>query len=422
MSASEEEVRKRVVDHVLKHGDDLEFTKCFWKGCEPLPRDIRFYGMFTEAVRRRNAGLDLDTVAGQVAVGFGSIDSWSKLQSMPKLAHYLKAMLRLGPPGPNRVWLNTDCTHGQALPVGQFVEVPTQVNVWDDIRKVSSQLIPLDEDGLPQGLDYVLGFFLGVMIGDASKKKQGRGHRHVALVLSKKYETNLKIGDYTASCAHMLGLRMHRQKDIEPFNGKPHGFFQWDSQASPLVDWFFHVALGLKEGERTTYEPVRADWVFDAPFEFRLGLIQGIAESDGSVSVASQEVEFWIGPNWDWMIKLLKTFHLNGFANREAVTLSKSQAIQSFAVPVFSDFLKTVRYGKLELMAKSKRLEKKERLPEEIRRRIAELAMSGMSIARIVESVATSYGILVSFEAAQRWAMKTGVYRPRSLVGTRPSL
>jgi hypothetical protein len=414
VSASEEEIRGRLVAYLLDHGDGLEFTKYFWKACEPLPRDVNFYSMFTRVICDLKHGHHLPKSSRQVGVGFGSLDSWARLASMPKLAHYLKAFLELGPPSTDHTWLNTDCTHGQALPVGQFVEVPLEIKAWDDIERVLSQLRPITPVELQQTPIYALGFFFGIMIGDASKKKQGRGHGHVALVLSKKYETNMKIGDYTTSCAHRIGLRMHRQRDIEAGSNKPFGFYQWTSQSSPLVDWFFEVALGLKEHELTTYDPIRAEWVFDAPLEFRLGLIHGIAESDGSVSVASQEVEFWIGPNWKWMIRLLQTFNLRGFVNREAVTLSKSQAIAAFSIPVFASHLRTVRFQRLELMATSRRLDRKERLSEETRLRIMELARPGVSVPKIVELIAMTMGILISFEAAQRWAMKTGMYHPKN--------
>jgi hypothetical protein len=127
------------------------------------------------------------------------------------------------------------------------------------------------------------------------------------------------------------------------------------SEASPLIDWIYNVALGLEEGQLTTYDPIKADWTLHAPREFRLGLVQGIAESDGSVSIASQTVEFWIGPNWEFMKGLLATFGLRAFRSREAVSLTKHQAIKSYEVPVFSEFLKTVRYQRLGALAGARR-------------------------------------------------------------------
>jgi hypothetical protein len=406
MESPSDAVKRQLVEYVKKNGEDLGFTKFFWRECEPLPRDIELFTIFAKAVRDRAKGVLTTDALRQLGVGLGTISSYSKLNVMPKLAHYLKAFLELGQPVSGHVWLTTDCTHGQALPVGQFIQVPLALKEWKSAEMVIHQLREIGEAKPVESKEYVFGFFLGIMIGDAAKKKQGRGHRHVALVLSKRYDTNLRIGQYACVCGQALGLRMHRVKDIERRRDKPFGFYQWTSQSSPLVDWLFHVALGLKEGELTTYHPIRADWAIEAPLEFRRGLIQGISESDGSVSVASQEVEFWIGPNWNWMIKLLGTFDLKGFANREAVTLSKSQAIASFRVPVFSEILRTVRYQRLELMAMSRRLERKERLPVEIRNRVMDLRREGLSVPKIVESIARSYGLLISFEAAQRWARK----------------
>lgn len=124
------------------------------------------------------------------------------------------------------------------------------------------------------------------------------------------------------------------------------------------------------------------------------------------MSVASQTVEFWVLPDWDFMIRLLATFGLRGFRNREAVSLFNSQAIESFRIPVFSEHLKTVRYQRLELMASTRKLLKEERLPDRVRLEIIRLTKENLSVPQIVERIAREQGLLISFEAAQRWASK----------------
>ena len=126
------------------------------------------------------------------------------------------------------------------------------------------------------------------------------------------------------------------------------------------------------------------------------------------MSIASQTVEFWIIPYWDFLIRLLASLGLHGFRNGEAVSLSKSQAIASFGVPVFSEYLQTVRYQKLKILATTRRLGREERLPIEAREEVMRLATQGLSIPSIVERRASSNGLLISFEAAQRWARKAG--------------
>jgi hypothetical protein len=199
---------------------------------------------------------------------------------------------------------------------------------------------------------------------------------------------------------------MTRAKDKPKPRDKPYGFYVWTSQSSPLIDWIFHIGIGLVDGPHTTYEVIHLDWALDAPRDLRVGLIQGISESDGSVSIASQSVEFWVIPDWDFIIRLLATFGLRGFRNREAVSLVKSQAIESFKVPVFSEHLRTIRYQRLELMSTTPKLAKEERLSSEIRAEIARLDTDGHSVPKIVEAIARSHNTLISFEAAQRWALK----------------
>ena len=245
-----------------------------------------------------------------------------------------------------------------------------------------------------------------MFLGDGHKPKQGHGHRHLNITLSKKYETNPRIGEFTSYCAGQFGLRMERSMDLPKPSHKPYGFYVWTSQSSPFLDWIFNVVLGLEDGQNTTYDTVKMDWVMDSPLDFRKGLIQGISESDGSVNIAGQEVEFWVLPDWEFMIKLLATFGLRGFRNREAVSLAKSQTIDSFKIPVFAEHLQTIRYQKLKLMATTRKLEREERIPPEVRDTIMRLAREGYSVPAIVELVAKDCNLLVSFEAAQRWSRK----------------
>lgn len=416
MESFSDELKRRFIDYLLQNGADLSFTKRFWRDCEPLPIDISQYSKFVEVLTLYEAGVSRPDICLRTQVKQSTVYAWTRLTCMPKPAHFLKAFLLLGEPTSERVWLTVEQTHGHALPIGRFVQVPMMVNSWLDVEMVINQARgdPLNLQGFD--IRYLFGFLLGMMIGDAAKSRQGRGHRHIGLVLSKKYDTNLKIGDFTCRCAMALGLRMHRAKDHPKPLHKPHEFFEWTSQASPLIDWIFNVALGLNDGDLTTYDAIQADWVLEAPREFRLGLVQGLAESDGSVSIASQEVEFWVDPHRSLLKRLLETFGLHGFNNRQAFTLSKTQAIKSFDVPVFSPVLQSVRYKRLELMASCKKLTKKERLSEEVRNEIMDLRRSGMSVPKIVETIASSRRLLVSFETAQRWARKAGPLLPRGAI------
>lgn len=163
----------------------------------------------------------------------------------------------------------------------------------------------------------------------------------------------------------------------------------------------------MRDGELTTYSPVRMRWVFDSPIEFRRGLLQGLAESDGSVSISGQQVELWIGPSWDFGRGLLRTFGIHAFGNREALTISKGQASEAFNVPIFSPILRTVRYQALEKLAGANRVPRGTRLPIGVRERIRRLAIRGLSVPMISNRIVDEFGTSVGFESIQRWANRS---------------
>lgn len=205
---------------------------------------------------------------------------------------------------------------------------------------------------------------------------------------------------------------MHRIADLRKPDGKPHGFYCWVSQASPLVDWMFGTVLGLKDGERTTYDAVHMDWVTHSSEDFRRGLVQGIAESDGSVNIASQTVEFWIGPNWDFFKAVLRTFGVASFQNREALSVTKTQVSKLGAIPAFSPFIETIRYSRFLKLVNARHIGHGKRMPAAIRGYIMENAR-GTSVPELAEQVLDKFGVIVNFESIQRW-MRRGQVRSLS--------
>jgi len=401
----EDPVNRSLVEYLLIHGSDASFTDYFWKKCESHPYELKRYPLYVDCLLKFKEGMSIAEVAYATGVNWQSVRMWTKFRQKPKLAHFLSLYLSRGSPRPGRVWLSVNNTTGHAIPLGPIIEVPTSILGWDDVASVISQLKSLEagRHGLPR--EYLFGFLVGVIIGDAAKSRSKNWHRHIGLALSKKYETNVKIGDFTCVCARNVGLRMHRVADLRKPSHKPHGFYQWVSQASPLVDWIFNAVLGLKEGERTTYDPLRMNWVVDSPVEFRRGLVQGIAESDGSVSIASQTVEFWVGPNWDFFKKILLSFGIRSFRNREALSVTKTQVARLDRIPAFSPILKTVRYLRFEKLVRAKHVPHGTRVPAEIRSFISH-NRNGLSAPELSEKVLDRFGVVLTFEAVQRWARK----------------
>jgi hypothetical protein len=288
--------------------------------------------------------------------------------------------------------------------VAVSAEDATAIRGGKDIQIVLSSLAPIQGPDLKFSKEYIFGFLLGVTVWDAAKKRQQNWHRHLSSQLSKRYDTSVRIGNFICECANAFGLRMRRMPDRAPYGQNPNGFFVWESQSSPLVDWIFNICLGLQDNESTTYNPIKMEWALSGPEDFRKGLVQGLAESDGSVNVSGQEVEFWIRPSWDFVEDLLKTFGISSFRSREALAISKSQVTKALAVPIFSPHLRTVGYQKFVQLANAKHIARGKRLPAEIRREISRLAGERLSIPAISEKIMVSFNIILTFEAVQRWA------------------
>jgi hypothetical protein len=408
-------LNSKIVNHVLEHGDDLFFTHQFWKGCEPNRYDLQRFSEYVSVLFLYSQGIGSGEISRRTGVLSPSIWAWTTFRQKPKLAHYLSEFLRRGTPRPGHVWLSINNSSRFAVPYGPFVAVPTTVTSWKDVESVLSQITPLGSEGRGFSREYMFGFLLGIAIGDAAKKRQGTWHRFLELTLSKRYDTNSRIGDFTCLRAESIGIRMQKAQDIEPYGNKPRGFFVWRSQSSALVDWLFNACLGLKDGELTTYTSVRMPWAIEGPVDFRRGLVQGLAESDGSVNLSGQEVEFWIGPSWDFVRSLLESFGIRAFRSREALAISKSQVSKARSVPIFAPHLCTVRYQKFEKLAKARHVPRGKRLPAEIRCRIRSLARGTDSVPTISERILEEFGVIPTYEAVQRWVAKERDDRTRQM-------
>ena len=138
--ASADDWKEKLTSYVIEHGDNLDFTRYFWKGCEPIEADIIQYWKFTTAIRLSHAGCQKGQISADVRASSTSIHYWRHLTKLPKLAHYLKAFLELGVPPEGCRWLSMECTHGYGIPIGEFLRVPLEINSWSQMSDVLGQL------------------------------------------------------------------------------------------------------------------------------------------------------------------------------------------------------------------------------------------------------------------------------------------
>src|SRR5438876_11288284 len=109
-----DEWNDKLVEHILKHGDDLSFTKFFWKECEANEKEHAQFARFSRAIYLSHGGMSKAKVARALDTGYSIV--WTRLNRsrLRRLGHYLKVFLALGKPHERRVWLRVHKSAGYA--------------------------------------------------------------------------------------------------------------------------------------------------------------------------------------------------------------------------------------------------------------------------------------------------------------------
>ena len=159
---------------------------------------------------------------------------------------------------------------------------------------------------------------------------------NLSLFLSKKHPDNEALGEFMSMCVNALGDRDEADQGrrtvwSDKASSRPNPSSRWNSSRSPLLAWVFYEGFGLKEGQKTSYDPVHMDWIFDTPFEFRKRFVQGLADSDGTVR--NSVVEVCSVPNAQFTVKVLQSIgmasaHVRKENNQELEQSSQTLMLQ----------------------------------------------------------------------------------------------
>jgi hypothetical protein len=224
------------------------------------------------------------------------------------------------------------------------------------------------------------------------------------LKLSKAHETNLRFGNYVALCAGFLGIRMKRIKDScrrHPDDKSTFGAYVWSSQTSEFILWIFEKCLGLRAGETTTRNPLRARWLLGMPHEFQACFLQGIADSDGYVDLNKHEVGIVVEPNQSLICGILRKLQVHSrrseAKNQATVILSVKEAL---GIPVFSPFAGTHKFVLANRLVHAQRF--RGRWPAWLRTEVDELSSRGERTGKIVLAVLKRYDIAIRSQHIRR--------------------
>jgi hypothetical protein len=294
--------------------------------------------------------------------------------------------------------------------------LPDDIHGYADISNVLLQFQPikncpyrgedfdLAEGNAPAMRPLAFAYFLGVMVGDMSKHGNYlRTPRTMTalLQLSKRYESNLRFGNFVTFCAGLLGIPMKRIKDYIRPVGAPYDAYRWESKQSRLIMWMFEKCLGLREGQTTTNDSIQADWLTRTPHRFQAWFLQGFADSDGYVDLNKHEIGIVVDPNEMLMGTILTKL---GVRFRPAVIKNQATILMSlregFGVPVFSPHARTHKFELTKQLIEAKRFHGP--WPKWLRLEVDELVDHHEPSGKIVRTILDKYNVAIRSQHLRR--------------------
>lgn len=333
---------------------------------------------------------------------------------------------RLGPPLPGFQWLPIELKP-RGTPGKDWIQVPKRVRSFRDLLFVLEQChfagvnqLSMKAFGYRNRQEVIkdrsnlFGFLLGAIVGDAGKHAKGVtrfSSRSLSLVLSKNKPNSFRFGEFFSICGNAsLNLGVHRVGDL-PVSSRRYGkteCYYWISSSSPLISWIFNECLGLKDGETTTYDPLRMDWLLSAPRQFRIHFVQGLAESDAWPDAADDVVKLVSSPNTELLKKLLESLGCHAkIVKQPLVQLLRCTTEEADRVPFFSPRIASNLYRNMRALATARRYPNRTRIPEETIRMIQTLAKTAPSGSEVCLRLAMLAGYKVSGDTVRKYASKT---------------
>jgi len=397
-----------LVNYCLNNDINTTFLQRFWNINEKKD-DIKILNRFSECIRLRNNELlgprNISRVTG---TSRNTIGSWFYNDHLPRIVRLLQSSLILANLPENWKWIPLNINTGESYK-GPWILVPEKIDSYEDILNVIKQLpmLPMTFEAIEQFnikkevkevRPLLFAYLLGAMIGDcgkSSRKQKRQNTRVIKLGLTRRYESNLRFGNFVSLCANSLGLRMSRKKDQLRLNARSkHGLFYWVSQHSMFIEWIFKMCLGLREGQTTTYNQVKMEWLLKTTRDFRIWFLQGLADSDGYVEIGGRKVGIISSPNEKLIQEIIQSLGVNSyldyFKDTVGVIVKDSDA---YLLPIFSPFVSSYRYEKLKKINNSTRL--KGHWPLWLKKKVMTFIRNGLKGYQIVERILEEDGILI---------------------------
>jgi len=297
-------------------------------------------------------------------------------------------------PESNKKWLPQKM-EGNFHPI-DFILVPLNIQNWNQILEALNQINSLENTHFKEWRqkygeitkEAAFAYILGVMVSDASKPKQSFTSTSIDLRLTKKYQWSEQLGETTCYYLSKIGVFAEKGPDRDSSAGKK-TCHSWTSENSPVITWINQSCLSLQSHERTTYHPIRVNWLLTAPRHIRLKFLQGLNDGDGSASIKDQTLSNTCGPNIAFLRKLLQTLDIGSSKDEHRIKIKRQICVLRAAkLPFFlhaTDRQKNA--DKLAEMIRVRREENPRFIPKEVIVEVHQLNRQRLSKGKIAELI-----------------------------------
>ncbi len=349
---------------------------------------------YFHAIELFKEGGNIADIAKEIGKDRGFVRKWLLNKIRPDLVN-LARQIPTEEVEPGHKWLPRTLKAGHGFEPTNFIQVPVKITNWNQICKVLDLLTPIiteerhyfcEQFGVTSK-EQAFAYVLGMMVSDASKPNNSHASTGITLRLSKSYKWSKQVIEATCFYLSQLGISFsYSESELE---------YLCVSGVSPLITWIMRSCLSMGPKKLTTYDPIRADWLIDAPYEVRLMFLQSINDGDGYASTQSQVLGNACGPNKHLVMKLLKKFGIISRGNEiEVVIVNAESLLKAITLPFFLHASgRQVKAEKVGEMIKLRATNIRQPIPDGVSTIILNLLNKGKSCGEIAETIFDEYGL-----------------------------
>lgn len=239
-------------------------------------------------------------------------------------------------------------------------------------------------------------YLLGLMVSDGGFKSDVDYSARAELFVSKKYSWGSMLGNGFCYTLGKVGLSAKRDSDQEKIreNGNIIVFRKYSSEASPLLMWMKKALLGLDVSEIKKEVAIKADWILEMPYDWKVAFIQGLADGDGYASIPRFDTAITTTTNEEFFVKLLLAVGIESTIDDNRARIKRySEILKARELPLFR--FAGGRQEILDTMCKIIKLRPRERqpVPEDEKKIVMKLYRTGLTPGKITEKLWHEHGL-----------------------------